>query len=171
MSKSYCKHLFPTGGPWLPPIWEPYICLHYVYSIGYFSVINQSFSVAHPLWILDRGVGRKQQGGNRGGSLTAVTSAAFPKYLYELHCCSVTGMGRTAGHRLHIVLAEEARSHASLISDYDSGMFNSGCTAISQPRGRRIIVFSEWLSANTVHRCAFGLLSLSRGWREKVFCY
>lgn len=31
---------------------------------------------------------------------------------------------------------------ASLISDYDGGVFNSGRT-ISQPRGRRIIVFSE----------------------------
>ena len=80
-------------------------------------------------------------------------------------------MGRTAGRRLHIVLAEETRPHASLISDYDCGVFNSGCTAISQPRGRRIIVFSEWLSANTVHRWGFGLLSFRRNWEEKVFCY
>lgn len=52
-------------------------------------------------------------------------------------------MGRAAGRRLHTVLAEEAQPHASPISDYDCSVFNSGCTAISQPTGGRIIVFSE----------------------------
>lgn len=116
-----------------------------------------------------RGVGVKRV----GLSLTAVTSAAFPKCLWKLISLS-NKMGRAAGHRFHIVLAEEAGPHASLISDYDCGVFNSSCTAISQPRGGRIIVFSEWMSANTAPLCS-GPLSFSRGLQgaggEKLFCH
>lgn len=91
-------------------------------------------------------------------------------FLLTLHpLASVSNeTGGTAGCLLHIVLAEEARPHASLISDYDCSMFNSSCTAISQPRGRRIIVFSKWLSANTAHRCAAGLISFGGDGEEKV---
>lgn len=82
--------------------------------------------------------------GNRGYSLTDVTSASSAKCLQELISLS-NKMGRPVGCRLHTVSAEEeeVRPCASLISDYDCGVFNSGRTAISQPRGRGIIVFSK----------------------------
>lgn len=128
-------------------------CIVSVYLV-HFCIINHSFRVPRPLWILDHNPGRKQQGGNEGQLTDSCHICCLSSVSLRTLMSLSNKMGRPAGRRLHIVLAEEAQPHASLISDYDCGVFNSGCTAISQPRGRRIIVFSEWLSANTVHRWA-----------------
>lgn len=125
--------------------------------------ILQSFIRTPPPPYCRRGSSEGDGGGGGGGSPAVTSAASSPtsapsthrpsnvarrrggqngRSVGSAHCAGVGGDRAPPPPSRLPNTPTHPHAVASLISDYDGGVFNSGRT-ISQPRGRRIIVFSE----------------------------